>query len=63
MIEDFKNIDLIDKGCVVFYFLLLNCFDSKLLLGLTMLGQIYDTKAAISQLLLERVDLFNVSLG
>jgi hypothetical protein len=60
--KDFKDIDLVDEGCVVFDFLLLNGLDRKLLMALPVFGQVYNAEAAVGQLLLERVDIFDVAL-
>ena len=60
--QDLENIDLIDKSRIVFHFFLLNSLDSILLMAFSMFSQIDDAKAAIRELLLERVDLFDVTL-
>ena len=60
--EDFEDVDLIDEGSVVLHFLLLDGLDGELLMTLTMLGKVHNTETSIRQLLLERVDLFDVSL-
>lgn len=61
--EDFEDVDLIDEGSVILDFLLLNCFNCKLLVALPVLGQVNDAEAAICKLRLERVNLFNVALS
>ena len=61
--ENFEDIDLIDKCCIIFELFLLNCLYSVLLVALSVLGQVDNAKAAIGQLLLEGVDLFDVSFS
>ena len=59
--ENFEDIDLIDKSCIIFELFLLNGLYSILLVALSVLGQVDNAEAAIGQLLLEGVDLFDVS--
>ena len=59
--ENFEDIDLIDKSCIIFELFLLNSLYSVLLVALSVLGQVDNAEAAIGQLLLEGVDLFDVS--
>ena len=59
--ENFEDIDLIDKSCIIFELFLLDGLYSILLVALSVLGQVDNAEAAIGQLLLEGVDLFDVS--
>lgn len=60
--ENFKDVDLVDEGSVVLHFLLLDGLNGELLMALTVLGKVHYTETSVRQLLLERVDLFDVSL-
>lgn len=59
--KDFENVDLVNEGRVILDLLLLNGLNRKLLLALTVLGQVHDAEAAIGKLLLERIDFFDVA--
>ena len=61
--ENFENIDFVDEGRIILELFLLNRFDRILLVAFTMLSQVDDAKATIGQLLLEGVDLFDVSFS
>ena len=61
--ENFEDIDLIDESCIIFEFFLLNGLNSILLAAFSVLGQVDNAEASICQLLLEGVDLFDVSFS
>ncbi len=60
--EHFEDVDFVDEGRIIFDLFLLDCFNRKLLVALSVFGQIDDSKTAIGQLGLEWVYLFDVSL-
>ena len=59
----FQDVNLVDKSGVVLHFLFLDGLNGELLMTLSVLSQINDSKTAIGQFLLEGIDLFDVSLG
>ena len=61
--EDFENIDFVDERGIIFQLFLLNGFDRMFLVAFTMFCQVDDAEASIGQLLLEGVDLFDVSFS
>ena len=61
--EHFEDVNLVNEGGVVLDLFLLDCLDGKLLSTFTMLCQVYDTEAAICELLLERINFLDVALG
>ena len=61
--EDFENIDFVDERSIVLQLFLLNGFDCIFLVAFTMFCQVDDAEASIGQLLLEGVDLFDVSFS
>ena len=59
--QNFQDVDFVDKGRIVLDLFLLDRLDCKLLVTLSMLGQIDNAEASIGKFLLERIDLFNVT--
>lgn len=62
MIQNFQNVDLVDKGRVIFDLLLLDGFDGEFLMTLPVLCQVNNAETSVCQLLLEGVNFFNVTL-
>lgn len=63
MVEDLQDIDFIYKSRIIFDLLLLDRFDCEKLLCLPVFCQVNDTKASISQLLLEVVLILDVAFS
>lgn len=61
--EDFKDVDLVDEGGVIFDLLFLDGLDRELLVTFAVLRQVHDAEPSISKLLLERVDFLDVALS
>ena len=61
--EYFENINFVDESCIILELLLLNGLYSVLLVAFSVLSQVDNTESAIGQLLLEGVDLFDVSFS
>ncbi len=59
--KDFENIDLINKGCVIFDFAFLDHFNCESLLRLAMFGEVDHSKATTCELLRKVVLLLNVA--
>ena len=61
--EDFENIDFVNERSIILQLFLLNGLDRVFLMAFTMFCQVDDAEASIGQLLLEGIDLFDVSLS
>ena len=60
--QHFEDVDFVNEGCVVLHLLLLDCLDGKLLPTFPVLCKVDDSKATVSELLLEGIDLLDVPL-